>query len=265
MNCEEALSLLYEIIDKEASQIDIQQVEDHLKRCRDCFGKYELEKSIQGLINTRLKNDDPLPALDGLRARVATRLDEVDHAGRIRASRTAFRALTLTLASAAALAIVIGAVYVVSGFVRHNREYVPFERAHWTAQNDPAARTASDDPGGTALAQVRNHLNYALDDQVNGFALLGGFAEDIAGVPMQHFVYTRGTSVVSVFVTSADRYAIPDDLKSTEIVRNSLHFFDHNCRTCRLVFHQVGPAIIITAATDPAIELLDFVPGHSPI
>ncbi|MCK4573195.1 MAG: hypothetical protein KAU36_02435, partial [candidate division Zixibacteria bacterium] len=67
--------------------------------------------------------------------------------------------------------------------------------------------------------------------------------------------------IVSVFVAPSDLFSIPSDLRNSPVQRGDLIFFDHNCRGCRLVFHQVGSAIIITATRSPQVELLEFVPG----
>lgn len=78
MNCQEALSLLYDIIDREASEIDTRQVEEHLARCRDCSGVYKIERSIAKLIQERLSNTEPTPQFAKLRATVLRQLDEID-------------------------------------------------------------------------------------------------------------------------------------------------------------------------------------------
>jgi len=44
MNCQEALSLLYDVIDKEASQIDIKEVQKHLDCCQDCLKRFQVEE-----------------------------------------------------------------------------------------------------------------------------------------------------------------------------------------------------------------------------
>jgi len=78
MNCQEALSLLYDVIDKEASAVDMKLVQEHLDRCRDCEGVYKVERSISQLIIERAKNPNPTPHFDALRARVLRQLDQID-------------------------------------------------------------------------------------------------------------------------------------------------------------------------------------------
>lgn len=78
MNCQEALDLLHEIIDNEASKLDVQQVREHLKNCSDCDGIYRVEQAVDELIRARLENPKPSPRLNQLKSKVLTRLDEID-------------------------------------------------------------------------------------------------------------------------------------------------------------------------------------------
>jgi anti-sigma factor (TIGR02949 family) len=78
MNCREALDLLHDIIDNEASKVDAQQVRDHLKSCEDCDGVYKLEQAVDDLLRARLENPAPSPQLDSLKDKVLKQLDEID-------------------------------------------------------------------------------------------------------------------------------------------------------------------------------------------
>jgi mycothiol system anti-sigma-R factor len=264
MNCQEALSLLYEIIDKEASEIDAKQVQQHLDRCGHCFAVYRLESAIQGFINDKLKHSNPAASLAGLKEKIQVRLDEID-SGQISAeSRPFFRRAAAALAAAAILVILIGAAFWARDFYRHQTEYIPLERAHWVAAEHPETyndgmRTSS------IVSNLRDNLSYELSPSVEGFTLVGGRSEEVKGVEMAHFVYSNDKGIVSVFVVPSDRLAIPDDLKDAKVERHGLSFYDHRCRGCRLVYHKAGSVVIVTATADRTIELLDFIPGHSAI
>ncbi|MBU8933204.1 MAG: zf-HC2 domain-containing protein [candidate division Zixibacteria bacterium] len=78
MNCEEALHLLYDIIDQEASVIDTEQVKAHFKKCRDCGDLYKLESSFHKFISMKLQATEPSAKLEVLKARIITNLDEID-------------------------------------------------------------------------------------------------------------------------------------------------------------------------------------------
>ena len=81
MTCEEALRLLYDIIDQEASAIDTEQVKDHLEKCRSCGNIYKLESSIHKFITMKLQAVEPIAKLEVLRSRIITSLDEIDYGG----------------------------------------------------------------------------------------------------------------------------------------------------------------------------------------
>ena len=78
MNCQEALDLLYDIVDNEASEVDVQNVREHLKNCEDCDGVYRLEQAVDELLRARLENPSPSPQLISLKTKVLGQLDEID-------------------------------------------------------------------------------------------------------------------------------------------------------------------------------------------
>ena len=78
MNCEEALRLLYDIIDQEASAIDTEQVKAHLEKCGDCGDIYKLESSVHKFITMKLQATESPSKLETLKTRIVTSLDEID-------------------------------------------------------------------------------------------------------------------------------------------------------------------------------------------
>lgn len=78
MNCQEALDLLYDMVDNEASDVDAQQVREHLKNCKDCDGVYRVEQAVDDLLRARLEHSAPSLQLASLKARVISRLDDID-------------------------------------------------------------------------------------------------------------------------------------------------------------------------------------------
>ncbi|RKX26764.1 MAG: hypothetical protein DRP47_07700 [Candidatus Zixiibacteriota bacterium] len=78
MNCQEALSLLYDIIDKEASDIDAKEVEEHIEVCRNCSDIFRIETSIHEFLKLKLQSNQPTTKLEALKKRVLYNLDEID-------------------------------------------------------------------------------------------------------------------------------------------------------------------------------------------
>jgi len=258
MNCQEALSLLYDIIDKEASEVDTQKVQEHLSKCRDCFEVYRLEKSIHGFIEAKLGKANSDVELTRLKSKVVTKLDEID---RESVRRSPFRLVAMSLAAAAVIVLLIGAVSLVTDFIGHDRNYIPLERAHFAAIENFEDYSAGN-PASFDLSRICNDLHYNLKQEVNGFSLVSSSTVEVLGVEMGHFVYSNDNRIISVFVAPSDKFSIPDELHNTMVVKNDVEFFDHFCRGCHLVFHKCSSAVIITATKDPDTELLDFIPGH---
>ncbi len=83
MNCREALRLLYDVIDKEAGQIDTAEVEKHLHKCRHCMAKYEMEQMFKAFVVEKgaHSGDNSL-----LKDKILERLDAIDAAGEVGAT-----------------------------------------------------------------------------------------------------------------------------------------------------------------------------------
>ncbi len=266
MNCQEALALLYDIIDKEASEIDAEQVHEHLQKCSQCLKRYELEGDINDFVKKKLSHAKPSPQINALRDKILCKLDTIDREeGGLKGHKPPFWKASYVVAAAAILVVTISAVYLATGFYRHKDIYIPLEQAHWKAEDE--LRTF-ENPTLTSAAVLfaADTVGYRPSPEVAGTHLAGGQVEEINGTRMAHFVYTNpGTRTVSVFVVPANQFTIPEDLRSSLIQRHGLDLFDHNCRGCRLVYHRVGNAIVVTATTDRQTELLDFIPGQSTI
>lgn len=78
LNCQEALKLLYEVIDQEASEIDENSIREHVERCRHCHGIFDAEKAVHEFIQAKLKAISTPNELTILRSRVVAQLEQVD-------------------------------------------------------------------------------------------------------------------------------------------------------------------------------------------
>lgn len=271
MTCQEALSLLYDVIDKEASQIDTDQVEAHLSQCRHCAEIYKVETAVNELVREKLSNKESTPRLTSLQSKVLKQLDDIDCEPASEESTdetkprnsSIFRTGRL-LALAAAVVVVVGLGFYANHAVDEHAQYLPLEQAH-TECIEELADYRDTETTNALLAGVRDNFAYDLAPAVQGFRLIGGHQETVAGVEMAHFVYATESQVISAFVVPADKYDIPNELLETQVERNGLTFFDHNCRGCRLVYHRFGDLVVITATTEREVQLYDFVPGHGTV
>lgn len=262
MNCQDALNLLYDIIDKEASDIDARQVQEHLNKCHHCFEVYRIESSVKELIQERVTHKEPTPRVAELRNKILGQLDSIDAEGGRSKRRPPFGNVAFTLAAAAFLVVSLGGAYLLANLYRHNDQYIPLEEAHWNVSSE-LGRLASSDESSTLIAGMADSLAYEVAKSVDGFQLVGGHAEKLMDCRMAHFVYQQNQSLVSVFVVCAQQFQIPENVRTAAVHSGDLTLFDHNCRGCRLVFHQTGKVVVITASTDRSVDLTKFIPGHA--
>ncbi len=264
MNCQDALSLLYDLIDKETSEIDTKELQEHFNKCRHCFERHRLEASVQDFINEKLRAQEPEYNLERLKGNILSQLDEVDAEDACNDNNFPYRRAINWVVAVAVVVVMIGVGYFGLALYQHQANYIPIERAHWAAV-DRAVGSVDSTTIEVSLADARKQFGYDLSHQVGDYSMTSGMSEKIMGVDMAHFVYTNNGSSVSVFLAPIDNYAIPSDLEITMVEHNGRKYFDHHCEGCRLVFHLTESAIIITASADHDVELLDFVPGHSTI
>jgi len=263
MNCQEALELLYDIIDKEASEIDQEQFRTHLKQCQDCFDVYKLEESFQAFIDEKLSAAEGTPELDRLKANIIAELDNVDIEQGKKSMEVPRRLgySTWVFVAVASLIITIGAAFFTSDMVRHYRLYAPLERAHLDAISASNSRSTSISTANL-VSSVEQQFGYALGLELDNFKLESGFFENLMGTRMAHLIYANGDHRISVFVAPAVGYEIPKEVDNVRVLSEGEEFFDHKCKGCRMVFHKSDKAVIVTATTDNSIELLSFAAGH---
>ena len=254
MNCQEALDLLYDIIDKEADEIDAGEVQRHLDGCRNCFKIYRLETSLQELIAARLKNNGSEGNIDGLKARVVMQLDAIDRESASDAPPPSFNLIAKTMVAVASVVILIGAVSLTSDYLRQEDLYVPFEASH----HQVIESTISPPDVGPVSSHLG--LDFSGLGQEQGFSLVSHSSETIDGVEMAHFVFHNGEAAVSVFAAPGSKYTIPDDLSDATVTHGGTVFFYHRCHDCHLLFHQVGNAVIIVASEKEGLDLFPFSP-----
>ncbi|MDX9858607.1 MAG: zf-HC2 domain-containing protein [candidate division Zixibacteria bacterium] len=270
MNCQEALSLLYEIIDKEASEVDIHQVKDHLKKCGHCSEIYRVEQEVNAFLKARCNDHQPAERLEELKSRVAMLLDREDGAGTDPLAYGGDRkhgAPHITglrygryVAAAAALVVVVWGAFLAADLFRHHDEHYALEQIHLDAGQHAATFAGAEDTG-RAMRYCAGHMHYVPIETVNGYTLVGAREIEVHGATAVHLLYANGSSHVSVFLLKADQFSIPDSLKTAPTTRGNYTFYDHHCRGCRLVYHEVGNLIVITATEQHTVDLLDFIPG----
>jgi anti-sigma factor (TIGR02949 family) len=289
MTCQEALALLYDVIDNEASPVDLKEVREHLSHCKDCSEVYRVEQALDNLLKARVQNTATEPAVDKLKSNVLSALDALDsgHTCSLEKKNAdpTFLADNATheretkprpaqnppsksimvvgrmLALAASIVIVIGVAFYGVELFNHKDGYSLLEAKHLEAHEQTAMFA---DVGITSDVQSRVNLDlgYAIEQSVAGYEMVGARFEKVEGIDVAHFLYQNGDKKVSVFVARNGELSIPSDLLEQPVVRDRIEFYDHDCRGCHLMYHTVGDLVIVTAAKDRTIDLMAFVPGH---
>ena len=176
MNCQEALDLIYDILDKEASEIDTKQVHDHLEKCHHCLERYKIEGDVHSFIKAKLHHDKD-ETVESLRHKILGKLDAIDREeGAQTGHKPPFWCASYTFAAAALLVVTIGAAYLVAGFYRHQNVYMPLERAHWSARDGMSAYQNEAVTSAT-LAYATDTVGYRVFPDIAGARLIGGQTE----------------------------------------------------------------------------------------
>jgi len=257
MNCQDALELLYDIIDKEASEIDAKEVQEHLESCRDCFKIYRIETSVQKFIASRIKGNGPSPQLDSLKDKIIVRLDRIDNEASPGQPPRSFGLVAKMLVAAACLVILIGAASIATDYYREYVYYTPLASAHH-AVHDRSWNQPTFELSPSYLDLDFSNLGYE-----QGFVLVNSSKEQICGVEMAHFVFRNSKLTVSVFAAPSGEYSIPEDCIDTQLSLDGKTFFNHRCHDCWLLFHEVGNAVIIAASTETGFDLYPFTPTEN--
>jgi len=78
IDCRETLKRFYDYLDRELTQIRAREVEEHLDRCRDCFDRFEFEKSFGKFVST--SGQQPVDT-GQLKAHIRARLNQMESSG----------------------------------------------------------------------------------------------------------------------------------------------------------------------------------------
>ena len=124
MTCEEALRHLYDVIDKEASQYDVEEVQKHLAECKSCMARYEFEEMFKAFVKDKAAPSDKA---DKLKSRILDKIDE-ESEGHSFGKLGPFRFSAVAIAAAVALVLCVGASFWAAGFYRYTEYVRPFEQ-----------------------------------------------------------------------------------------------------------------------------------------
>jgi mycothiol system anti-sigma-R factor len=102
VNCREALTKLYEYLDKELCEDDKKHLDQHLEFCSDCLKKYQLEEEFNKVVKQKICCQ---PDVTHLKNRVREEIDRIDASSQPR--NILFLLMPLIVATVVTLVILI--------------------------------------------------------------------------------------------------------------------------------------------------------------
>nr|MBN2277855.1 zf-HC2 domain-containing protein [candidate division Zixibacteria bacterium] len=253
MNCEEALKKLYDIIDKEASQVDIEQVQEHLKNCQHCMSRYQFEEMFKAFVIEKAPSSSKN---EKLKSSIMERIERTEKSPRWRFGNP-FRFGAVLAASAAALVICIVAAFSLAEIYRHKVYTYPFEKEHMSRQEVSNISQASFGELLSAREYVTNDAHYMSGSDVPGFELVHAGFDEILGNRYVHLRYTGGGGDISLFIGKDADVNLPDFERK---VKEGTEYFHHVCRECQVIYWISGQAIAIVVTENKDLDLTQFIP-----
>lgn len=255
MNCRDALRLLYDVVDREATEQDSTQVHEHLKTCRKCASHYALEEKFKNCVEQKGQFS---PECQELKSRIIQQLDAIDGAaGEVGPFYPPFRWAAATLAAAAVVILCLAAAFGLKGYYRQQTEFVPFVKAHLAHEADFKKTAFMYDPLDFLYWQTGILLQPSLQLPLEN--ILSITIDTIKGIQFGRMeMAAPDGDMMSLFVTTSDVYRLPDG--PCEIVKGS-ELLVHCCKKCTLVGFMRGNLVFVAVAArhhQPA-EVVDMV------
>jgi anti-sigma factor (TIGR02949 family) len=249
MTCQEALRLLYEVINKEASQIDAKKVKEHLHNCRDCMQRYEFEAMFQAFVTE--KGNSPCKT-EQLKNRILSKIN--DHETKPLGFFTRYKKYLFL--AAGALVVFIALALTISQLYQHNSFVYPFEKSH--LDNFATAIPSDNIENLTAVKNyLSSHVQIELRENIVGFKLQNAGFDEILGKKYAHLYFVKDNSHISIFVGNPSDTYLPGFSK---ISLPDKEIFEHVCAQCRIIYWKHNNAIIIGVTEDKNLEMASMIP-----
>lgn len=258
ITCEEALKKLYEVIDKEANEIDVRKVQEHLHSCKSCMSRYEFERMFKTFVVE--KASSPRKTED-LRSKIMGRIDDLEKGGK-GFTGDPFKFGMVIVAAAAALVICIVSAFSVAGFYRHKAQIYPFEKAYFAAMTHDNAVDGQVDFASSGFTQVTNDMHLTLNKNCPNFEFIDADSHEINGHMFSHMRCHCHGEYLSLFIGRAEGFSLPDFER--EVV-DGAEYFKHICDDCVMMYWYVGDAIVIAVTENKELDMSSVLTAVQPI
>lgn len=259
MTCEEALKRLYEVVDKEASQYDVEEVQKHLENCQSCMARYEFEALFKTFVKDKAASPDKI---DQLKNRILDRIDNESEGNSI-AKTGPFRFTAVAVAAAFALVLCIGAAFWAADYYRYSVFIHPFEEDHFKGDIPVVAASVIDGQPNPCSPEVMRFISNDLsmtfgDVQTAGFNLVASCFDTVRDHKFVHFRFMRGDTPVSLYVGERDGLELPG---FDEIKVGTRSVYTYQCDGCQIIYWYCGKSILIAVSEDKAMALPEIIPA----
>ncbi len=257
ITCEEALKKLYEVIDKEADEVDTKKVQEHLKSCKSCMSRYEFESMFKHFV---VKKAESSQKHEQLRNRILSRISEAESSGGGGLFGGRFRFGAVLMAAAAALVIFVISALALADFYRHKEYTYPFEAHHMEnrIEDVQSATVAQTVDAGRYLV---NDLHLAVNGDEKQLRFIDAGTVEIQDKEFVHLRYLYQGKYVSFFMGNAEGVNLPDFERQ---IYNDKEYFYHECRECKVIYwyveNRVGEKIVIVVTEVHDLDLRPTIP-----
>ncbi len=259
MTCEEALRHLYDVIDKEASQYDVEEVQKHLDECKSCMARYEFEEMFKAFVKDKTASSDKA---DKLKHRILDKIDK-ESTGRSFGKLGPFRFSAVAVAAAVALVLCVGAAFWASGYYRYSVYVRPFEQNHFNGGTNFVAASVDSDNfepcSPEIMTFISNDLSMTFGDvQTAGYNMVSSEFESIRDHKFAHFKFMHGNMPVSLYVGKKDGVEMPG-FEETKVGNRSVYTYDGD--GFQMMYWFCGKSILIAVSEDKTMPLPEIIPA----
>jgi mycothiol system anti-sigma-R factor len=258
MTCEEALKKLYDVIDNEASEIDLQRVQEHLDSCESCMSRYEFEKLFKHFV---IEKASPPSRTDRLKSKVLDRIESYDPE-KSGFKHRRFRFIPVFLAAAASLVICLLAAFSIADYYRHKAIIEPYEDVHFANFLDSDDAIQPVNVTSNAIQAITNDLHLALNNTCEDFVFIDARAVQVDGNALTHLRCRCHGVYVSLLVDKADDIKLPNFEKMSLA---DIEYFQHVCKRCQVLYWYVGDGIIVAVCDNVDLDMTGLITAVQPI
>jgi anti-sigma factor (TIGR02949 family) len=258
MTCQEALRLLYEVIDKEASQIDTEKVKEHLKSCEHCLERYEFEAMFRVFVTEKAVS---ACKTEHLKSRIMKHLEVAEKPPRGFFSDP-WKNKLLLFSAAASLIVIIVIALMASQYYRHRIMTYPYERYYLSSATDRGDNNNNLDSMPTIRLYLADSLHVVFNNNIPGFSLRRCGYSELRGHRFVHLDFINGASRASLFIGDSDNVNLPDFERGNFA---GTDYFRHICFRCQVIYWRPGNMLVVAVSDDKNLELPELINAVQPI